>query len=359
MAVNTNPGNFRGLLDALRDPSNSQGLLDMGLSLMGASGPSPVPMGFGQRVASAAMNSRQVAAQRALEQMDLRQMETHRRLAEAQIAKMQRPEQAQSPFANIDPSRYTPASVARFQMSRNYGELEPLQKVGGEDGPFGKVNPGDYSPGSLAKFARSGSYADLERSWAPHSDRIVMIGGVPNAVPAVGGGAPRPLSTPGAERGADAAKAEATAVGAAAGDRAAKAPAIASLDYAATQMQDAVNKTTHGGFMGVAGKVGGVTDYQAAARFDNVKEQLSTELRTVFRIPGEGTLSDREQAQYGVQLPDRKYSRTTNEKILKDLTTRARLRVSGPGDMQIYPGAPDPAANVDDLLNKYAPRKTK
>jgi hypothetical protein len=47
----------------------------------------------------------------------------------------------------------------------------------------------------------------------------------------------------------------------------------------------------------------------------------------VFRIPGEGTLSDREQQQYGLQLPDRKYSATNNEAILKDMETRVALRL--------------------------------
>jgi len=91
----------------------------------------------------------------------------------------------------------------------------------------------------------------------------------------------------------------------------------------------ALNKTTQGGIMGVSGAIGKLTDSQDQRRFDNLKEQMSTELRTLFRIPGEGTLSDKEQAQYGIQLPSVYNSKETNEKILKDVETRIKLRNNG------------------------------
>lgn len=117
--------NFRGLLDALRDPKNSQGLLDMGVSLMGASGPSPVPMSFGQRFAQGYMGSQQMAATRAAQALKAQQEALQMKVAEAQLAKLQQPQKPDSPFANIDPSKYTPDSVAKFQTSGNYGDLVP------------------------------------------------------------------------------------------------------------------------------------------------------------------------------------------------------------------------------------------
>jgi len=87
-----------------------------------------------------------------------------------------------------------------------------------------------------------------------------------------------------------------------------------------------LDKTMQGGWMGAAGAAGAVFDSQDRKRFNNLREQMSTELRTLFRIPGEGTLSDREQAQYGIQLPDVTNDKTTNEAILKDIETRIRLR---------------------------------
>lgn len=87
-----------------------------------------------------------------------------------------------------------------------------------------------------------------------------------------------------------------------------------------------LDSTPQGGFMGSSGYIGKVTDSQAVKRFDNIKEQLSTELRTLFRIPGEGALSDKEQAQYGVQLPDIKNDKSTNKAILNDIQARVKLR---------------------------------
>lgn len=107
-----------------------------------------------------------------------------------------------------------------------------------------------------------------------------------------------------------------------------KVAAAKSMDYVIDQFKPALDATPQGGFMGVSGLIGKVTDSQAAKRFDNLREQLSTEIRTVYRIPGEGALSDREQAQYGIQLPAVTNDRKTNEQILQDLRARTGLRFS-------------------------------
>jgi hypothetical protein len=87
-----------------------------------------------------------------------------------------------------------------------------------------------------------------------------------------------------------------------------------------------IDVTPQGGPLGMLGYVGKVTDSQRGKRFDNLREQLSTELRTLFRIPGEGALSDKEQAQYGVQLPHVANDAATNEAILRDVQARVKLR---------------------------------
>ncbi len=108
-----------------------------------------------------------------------------------------------------------------------------------------------------------------------------------------------------------------------------KMPVLDSLDYISDRFGKVFDKVGTGP---IRGRISGVTDYGDAVQFDNLREQLSTEMRTLFRIPGEGTLSDKEQAQYGLQLPDRRYPRQVNEQILSDITNRARLRMGLPID---------------------------
>lgn len=109
-----------------------------------------------------------------------------------------------------------------------------------------------------------------------------------------------------------------------------KLPVLDSMDYVADQLRGALKQVSTGGALGLKGKLSGVIDYQDAKMVDNLAQQLSTELRTLFRIPGEGTLSDREQAQYGLQLPSRDYSPEQNERIITDIQNRARLRLGQP-----------------------------
>jgi len=102
-----------------------------------------------------------------------------------------------------------------------------------------------------------------------------------------------------------------------------------------------LDNTAQGGYFGLGGALGSGT--QAAKEFDNMREQLSTEIRTMFRIPGEGALSDKEQAQYGIQLPARGNSKELNKRILTDVMTRAQSRVgAGPTNPPPSGGAQTP-----------------
>lgn len=82
-----------------------------------------------------------------------------------------------------------------------------------------------------------------------------------------------------------------------------------------------VDRATTGGWFGLKGTLTSGT--QSAREFDNQVEQMSTELRKIFRIPGEGALSDKEQAQYGIQLPKRGNDPALNRQILQSLMVRA------------------------------------
>lgn len=112
-----------------------------------------------------------------------------------------------------------------------------------------------------------------------------------------------------------------------------KAPALDNLNYLNNQFKKAQAETSTGGPLGVKGLASRGLDYQNVQRFNNIREQISTELRTIFRIPGEGTLSDREQAQYGLQLPDIKNDPEVNDQIMADIMFRSQSRVGqGQGD---------------------------
>ena len=126
---------------------------------------------------------------------------------------------------------------------------------------------------------------------------------------------------------------------------ASKQGAVRTLDYVVSTFTQHLPNVKTGGPLGVRGYMSQATDYQDSKRFENLREQLSTELRTIFRIPGEGALSDREQAQYGLQLPDIRYSRENNLAILTDIRNRARLR------MEAAP-AGEPESDVVDF-NDY------
>jgi len=256
------------------------------------------------------------------------------------------------------------ANLAMGQLSPTIGGQSPTKvqeyeraKADGYTGTFERFLNDFYgreqnTPASLQEWEaykamtpdEQARYIEMKRSL-----QIPTINQVPTQV--LPGGELNPLST--LEDTTDAAEklAGAQAAGAAAGQNQgaidAKKPALDSLSYVVDRFYGVLGKTPTGGVMGYKGRIGGVTDYQDAREFDNLREQLSTELRTVFRIPGEGTLSDREQAQYGLQLPDRLNDESVNRQILDDLMSRSELRLRVgegyvPGHTPVIPNSATP-----------------
>jgi hypothetical protein len=73
-----------------------------------------------------------------------------------------KPQKADSTFAAINPSDYTPESVKAFLVSKNYGDLvAKAGKAEKEASLIANVNPNDYTPASLKIFAVSKDYGDL------------------------------------------------------------------------------------------------------------------------------------------------------------------------------------------------------
>jgi hypothetical protein len=148
-------------------------------------------------------------------------------------------------------------------------------------------------------------------------------------------------------------QAEASARGKALGEVEEKMPALDSFGIAKKAMLDSIGKTSTGGPLGAKGRAGAVTEYQAQRQFEQRKQQLSTEIRTVFRIPGEGTLTDQEQKQYGIQLPDVLNDPEINGQIMTELEARVMARMRQPQPEQA------PAAQQPTAKRRYNPQTGK
>jgi hypothetical protein len=225
----------------------------------------------------------------------------------------------------------TPEELDGFAVQ--WGLVAPEQESVAKMGAY---SPGDYTPQSWAQFLRSNDPAVLERYTTPRQDFAPSYQNVTRTL-ADGSTEQGTFDTRSGQYNWSGAvipagtkkrvEAQASAEGEAAGSQSAKAPAQASMAYVIGEFRKQLPKTTQGGVFGVVGRAGSIFDYKDATRFDNLREQLSTEMRTVFRIPGEGTLSDREQAQYGIQLPSRNNSPDVNRDILNDIEQRVALRL--------------------------------
>lgn len=94
---------------------------------------------------------------------------------------------------------------------------------------------------------------------------------------------------------------------------------------------DKMNVST-GGPLGVAGYASMLTNPKGVQTFDAAKSQLSSMLRALYRIPGEGALSDKEMEMYSLQLPDIRNHPEVNRFLVKKLRDRARIQLGLDGE---------------------------
>ncbi|MFA6125535.1 hypothetical protein [Sphingomonas sp.] len=304
-----------GLLGQLRRPEVSQGLLALGGSLMNA-GAQGVPTGAG--IGQGVQAFQQAQQQSVLWQQQQEAEARRKRLQEIQ-------EKAISQITDADmrmiadiagPEGLTQLLVAKQKAVIGTGTPSNVR----EWEYYNALTPAQQQ--QYLAMKRAAQFQDLGGSIAPVDARTAALNldaATPKTLP------PQDLpSVRGAQAGASTAASEAAKSEA---GRNEKAPAYGSFQIAATNMLESIGRTPTGGFMGATGQLSRVTDYQKVRQFDNRKEQLSTELRTLFRIPGEGTLSDREQAQYGMQLPDVRNDPAVNRQIIADLESRIKERL--------------------------------
>lgn len=294
---------------------------DLALALLSNSGYSPQKRSLGEIFGTSALQAQQMGQQR---QDDAFKQQYQM----AQLANMKN---GSNIYGAVQPDKFTPESLAQFEKTRKYSDLK-LRPIGMQTGRY---NPGDFTPESWSEFLSTNDPGRLVRYVTPQNATVEQINGAPTVVQPDKTGKTPPrvtqLNTPEQERAAAAElarqKAMGEAEGAASGGQSAKAPAQASFNSAIANMRSSIAKTPQGRF---AGPIGNITAYGDKKLFDSRAQQLSTELRTVFRIAGEGTLSDQEQKQYGFQLPSADNPPDVNEQILQDLEKRVTDRINTP-----------------------------
>lgn len=222
-----NPQNYGLLSDSELKSAQNAGLLDFGSAMLAASGPSATPTSFGQAFGQASMAGRSG-------QSNSIQQALNAALLKKQMAAKD------NPFGAVNPSNFTPESMAEFQATGNYGVLKP-----NPNSNIGNFNPGDYTPDSFATFLKTGNVNSLQRYVTPANPTVQLISGVPTVVqPSRTGGGPavQPLST--LEREANAAGTVANAKQA--GQEAATTEAIPGQVGAKTQSERLSSHITEG-----------------------------------------------------------------------------------------------------------------
>lgn len=331
-------GQQGGLMGILGRPETR----DLAMSLLANSGYGP-KRSFGEILGTSALQANQLGQQRQEAGLD-------REYRQAQLGQI-----GAQPTAVMGTDG-RPVYVAE----RDAIGKSPFLRTSGADDGVGQYNPRDYTPKSWAQFLTDKDPSKLERYESPRQEfkpsfrnvtRTLQDGSTQAGSYDTSTGMydwNGDIVPAGTKSRVDA---QGKAEGEAAGGQAAKSPAKKSFDYVVSQFRPMLGKTMQGGLFGIKGKSGTVLDKANKERFENLREQLSTELRTVFRIPGEGTLSDQEQKQYGVQLPSTDYESQTNEQILNDVTERVRLRLESSIESSSAPSAPK--QSLDDIRKKY------
>jgi len=105
---------------------------------------------------------------------------------------------------------------------------------------------------------------------------------------------------------------------------------VKRVDDLANSIVSQMGKVKTGGPLGAIGGLSRVFDSQDAKLFESYRQQLSAAVRAALRIKGEGSLSDFEQRQYGLQLPELGQSEENNRQILRSLQNQVRLAAGMP-----------------------------
>jgi hypothetical protein len=144
------PGLYDTPVGAL-DP-RSMALMQMGLGMMGSSGPSQTPVSLGQSLGKAGMQGMQTFQNQTLMNQQLMEAQKQQQAKAEQEAAFGRLA-ADPRFAGLgDLLRVAPGAAIERAMPKEAAN------------PFGKVDPKDYTPESILKFRQTMNYGDLVRA---------------------------------------------------------------------------------------------------------------------------------------------------------------------------------------------------
>jgi hypothetical protein len=99
-------------------------------------------------------------------------------------------------------------------------------------------------------------------------------------------------------------------------------PSVNRVEAAVKKLTSQMDKVKTGA---VSGTLSRVFDTADAKQFETLREQLSGAVRAALRIPGEGTLSDQEQRQAGLQLPSLTQTKENNIQTMAAILEQVRL----------------------------------
>jgi hypothetical protein len=199
--------NYGGILNPQDEQAaQQQARMAMFSNLLANSGYTDRPTTLGQAVGGAMQAGRQT------------QNESLQQALQAQLMKSRAAQQS-SPYGAIQPDKFTPESLAKFEQTGKYSDLV-LRSIGMQ---FGRYNPGDFTPESWAAFLETDDPSHLVRYVAPQAATVERTArGIEVIQPSrVGGPARREsLTTQEQENAATGAAAEAAAGGKVAGETA-------------------------------------------------------------------------------------------------------------------------------------------
>lgn len=320
-------------------------LMNAGIAMLANSGPSPYPTSLGQVLASGFQAGRGAYGQQASlyqKQMQEQDMARSREMFRANL-----PEDMRQLYDVLGPDQFTKTqgsiAVENAKAKNKAPTLTTLQREAKQ------LFPGDEQRQSAwimeQRSKPTGTTVNVSSGQAPEDplSRIVtpqqrdLLGrmgvklrdGIEYAWDK--NNVPQPI------KGTEPSKVEQ--------DRAAKAPQAKNAEMLMSNLENMLDNGLDTGpiagsqAMGVP--LGKALDYNRKDLFERQVNQLSTQIRALFRIPGEGTLSDFEQKQYGLTLPSLQADELTNRQVMQNLRFMIR-NAQGGKDM-----------SDDDLINKY------